>query len=135
MYTTATLVDIVLNCLALHFIQDVDNFLKPSQCHATITMEFRLWIDELANGFENESPGYGPLYTSPAVTKFLQHEVDKPSVSVMGMDIPFDIPGARSFFKRRETPSRSLLKRAFSVFDLIGLPLVLYFVFFTGFCL
>ena len=135
MYTSAALVDIVLNCLALHFIQDVDNFLKPSQCHATITMEFGLWVDELANGFENEKPGYGPLYTSEAVTKFLQHEVDKPSVSVMGVDIPFDVPGARSFFKRRGSSSRSVLKSALSAFDILGLPLVVYFVFLTGFCL
>ena len=135
MYTSAALVDIVLNCLALHFIQDVDNFLKPSQCHATITMEFGLWVDELANGFENEKPGYGPLYTSDAVTKFLQHEVDKPSVSVMGVDIPFDVPGARSFIRRRGPSSRSVLKSVLSSFDVLGLPLVIYFVFFTGFCL
>ena len=115
MYTSAALVDIVLNCLALHFIQDADNFLKPSQCHATITMEFGLWVDELANGFENEKPGYGPLYTSEAVTKFLQHEVDKPSVSVMGVDIPFDVPGARSFFKRRGSSSFNWPKYSMTV--------------------
>ena len=129
------IVDIVLNCLALSFIQDVDNFLKPSQCHATLTMEFALWVDELENGFENEKPGYGPLYTSHAVTQFLQHEVDKPSVTVMGVDLPFDVPGARSFFKRRLRSPRSVLKSFLSMFDLLGLPLVFYFVFFTGACL
>ena len=75
----ADIVDIILNALALPFVQDVDSMLgKPVRASATVRNEMKNWFDEMMD-VGDDKPGKIRFDTHPFVDQFLQQEFDRHS--------------------------------------------------------
>ena len=125
----ADIVDIILNALALQFIQDVDNMLgKPVRAAATVRNEMKVWFDDMMNADGDTSTSR--FNTSPFVHQFLQQECDRHSVPIMGLDIFLELP--KPCLKHSHWHLVSQLMKAV---DLLLFPLIIYFVFVLPLCL
>ena len=88
----ADIVDIILNALALQFVQDVDNMLgKPVRAAATVRNEMKNWFDDMM-GADDDPPGESRFNRHPFVNQFLQQECDRHSAPIMGLDVFLELP-------------------------------------------
>ena len=87
----ADIVDIILNALALQFVQDVDNMLgKPVRAAATVRNEMKNWFGDMMGA--DDPPGESRFNRHPFVNQFLQQEFDRHSAQIMGLDVFLELP-------------------------------------------
>ena len=143
----ADIVDIILNALALQFVQDVDNMLsKPVQQAATVQAEMKAWLKDMmtdkTSGKENVATS--PFNSSPFVHDFLQQQIDSSSVAILGLDIFLEYPftcgkeervGFERSNKRIKHSTRHRVSQLMKTIDLLLFPIILYFVVALPICL
>ena len=129
----ADIIDIILNALALQFVQDVDNMLgKPVRASATVRNEMKNWFDDMGVGGDDQ-PGGGRFDTHPFVDQFLQQECDRHSAPIMGLDIFLELP--KPCVSSSTLSSMHFLSQLMKALDLLLFPVIIYFVFILPVCL
>ena len=124
----ADIVDIILNALALQFVQDVDNMLgKPVRAAATVRNEMKNWFDDMMGV---DQPRENRFNTHPFVNEFLQEECARYSVPIMGLDIFLELPKPCLQHSKLH-----FLSQLMKTLDLLLFPVIIYFVVILPLCI
>ena len=131
-FTQSDLMDIVLNCLALQFILDVDStIITPIRNRDLVEREMKKWFEDF--------DWYGD-----EVKAYLEHDAQRPTVTFPGVGdmpcvrvLPFVVVDPKARFCVRvehEWFRRHWTIKILSATDGLMIPLVLYFVLAMPFC-